>query len=105
GPLLPPRVLPYPLEDGVERDLDRLATDRQIADHAEVVPLLGVRPLDPLAPEGDRGVLIRVQEVRRAKVLVTVVHAGVDARRRDLDLDHGALGVLLVRLDPAVYLP
>src|SRR4029079_19114434 len=95
---LSPRVLAGPHEDRIERDLERLAADREVADDPEGVPLLLHRPFHPFAAERDLRVALDVERVGRAKALVASRHSRVDAGRSDLDAGRGAIRVGLVDL-------
>src|SRR5205085_12423139 len=49
-----PRIGAHPLVRAVERHLEGRAADRQVAGDLEAVAFLRVRPLHPLAADGDR---------------------------------------------------
>src|SRR5262249_7434591 len=78
--LVAPRILASAERLDVERDLAGDAANREIADHAMAVLPGG---LDLLARESELGVLLGVEEVRRAQVPVALPVAGVDARGVD----------------------
>src|SRR5581483_4676619 len=96
--LLAPRVLAAPEQGRVEHDGARHAADRQVAvDPGRV----GAGRLDPCAGEGDRRILLDVEEVGRSQVAVALLLARVDRRRVHLDLDRGLRRVRLVEHDRA----
>ena len=96
--LIAPRILAGAARRRFERHLARRSVKRQVAGDL-VDAVAGC--LDALAGECELRELLRVEEVRRAQVIVSLWLAGVDARDLDLRLDLRARGVLRVVFDLA----
>src|SRR5260370_24679537 len=81
----------------VQRHLARGVADRQVSDDAIALPF---EPFDTRAPEPELGVLLDVEEVRRAEVGVALGRTRVDAGGVDRRLDRrsGEVTVVEVRL-------
>src|SRR5258706_8151653 len=89
------------LEGRVEHDRLGHVLDRQVAVQAEL--LVGNR-LDAVQLVGDMGVLVGLEEIGRAKVVVTHLGAGVHARNLDLELAGDLARVVFWPFEPAVEL-
>src|SRR5205085_239691 len=71
------------------------AFDGQVAGHCVVVRASG---FDARALEGDRRVLVDLQEVRAAQIAVTLLVVGLDARGLDVNRHRGGCRVVWIDL-------
>jgi hypothetical protein len=82
-------------ECNIERNWLRYVTDCQIARNLEALLVT----LNPGAAELDLGILLDIQEIRRAQVLVALVGAGIETRGFEYRFDGRVLRIFLVAVD------
>src|SRR5688572_765478 len=95
-----PRIASAAFIVRLENDFARDIANRQLASDTVAVV---VDALDAGASERDGGVLVDLEEIRRAQVGVTLLLARVDARRGDLGFDRRAREIRLVERDRAAH--
>src|SRR5690606_11177410 len=93
-----PRITSGPVVRHLQLDRTGHAADREVAHHPERVARVGEIAFHAGAPEGELRVIRHVEEVRGPKVVVPLLHPGVDARRIDVGRDLPA-GTFLVSRD------
>ena len=96
--LATPRILRLTLELDVKGNRSGDITNRQIARELELLPI----SFDSGASEFDLGILLSVQKITRAKMLVPLVGAGIDAGCLESRLDRGILRRFLIDIDEAL---
>src|SRR6185312_14446860 len=96
--LATPRVANFALELGLQRHRARDVLDGEVARDREVPGRVAIHAR---AAKDDLRMLRRVEEVRRAQVVVALLLAGVDACGIDLDLDAGLAWIRVVEVERA----